>query len=56
MFKFVFASHLFAPFSVSLGFIFSKMFWRLLFDLVMGSSVCCVTGETGVRVLHSLSQ
>ena len=55
MFNFVFASRVFAPFSVSLGFVFSKMFWRLLFDLVMGDFVYCVAGETGVRVLHSPS-
>ena len=55
MFKFVFASRVFAPFSVSLGFVFSKTFWRLLFDLVMGVSVYCVAGEIGVRELHSPS-
>ena len=55
MFNFVFASYVFAPFFVSLGFVFSKKFGRLLFDLVMGVSVCCVAGETGVRMLHSQS-
>ena len=55
MFNFMFASYIFAPFFVSLGFVFSKTFWRLLFDLVMGVSVYCVAGETGVRVLHSPS-
>ena len=55
MFNFVFASHVLPLFSVSLGFVFSKTFWRLLFDLVMGVSVYCVAGETGVRVLHSPS-
>jgi hypothetical protein len=51
----VFASYIFAPFFVSLGFVFWKKFRRLLFYLVMGVSVCCVAGETGVRVLHSQS-
>jgi len=55
MFNFVFASRVFALFSITLGFVFSKMFWRLLFDLVMGVSVYYVAGETGVHVLHSPS-
>ena len=55
MFKFVFASYVFAPFSISLGFVFCKGSAVCFFDLVMGFSICCVTGETNVRVLHGPS-
>ena len=55
MFIVLFASHAFAPLSVSLEFVFRKGFIVLLFDLSVDVSAFCVTGETGVRVLHSPS-
>ena len=55
MFNVLFASHAFAPLSVSLEFVFRKGFIIFLFDLSVDVFAFCVTGETGVRVLHNPS-
>ena len=56
MFNVLFASYARARFFVLHEFVISKKFHRLLFDLLVEVSVCCVARENGVRVPHSLSQ
>ena len=46
----------FAPFLSRPGLFFSKIFCRLLCDLVSRVSVCCVVRRTDVCVLHDSSQ
>ena len=56
MFNVLFASYALARFFVLREFVISKKFHRLLFDLLVEVSMCCVAREIGVSVPHSPSQ